>query len=47
LFEDHEGAGVRRKEKSISALRLLREFIILNDALCLFFITKQRVYIGE
>jgi len=35
LFKDHEGTGVRRKEKNISALTLLRKFVILHDALYL------------
>lgn len=46
MFKDHEGKGVRRKEKNITALSLLRKFVILHDALYLFFHDKtEGVYL--
>jgi hypothetical protein len=43
LFKDHEGTGVRKKEKGISVLSSLRKLVILHDALFLLLHDKTEV----
>jgi len=43
MFKDREEEDVRKKEKSISVLSLLRNFVILHDALCLLLHDKTEV----